>query len=72
MQVRNSAAYCTCRLSCTVSRIANPVMAMQIAPMINKKRCLAQSEKTATTMENPNDTTQGGTERSWVVMGSYL
>jgi len=72
MQMRNSAEYCTGRLSCTLMRMPKPAMAMLMAPMTNPNRCLAQSDATATTMAKPKATAQGGTDRSWVVMASYL
>ena len=72
MQIRNSDAYCTEMLSCTLSRIAKPVIDKQMGPRVNKKRCLVQSETVATIMAKPKATAQGGTERSWVWMASYL
>lgn len=70
--IKNNAMYMTSILSWTLNRIANPLMLNKIGKMANKKRCLIQSETTATTMAITNAPAQGGTDRSWVSMALNL
>jgi hypothetical protein len=52
--------------------MAKPEMETKMGPMANRKRCLAQSDTVATIMAKTKATAHGGTDRSWVWIGSNL
>lgn len=70
MHVRNSAAYSRLRLVCTVIPMIKPAMAMRSGTAAYRSRCLLQSLRMATSMQNTNALAQGGTDRSCVWMES--
>ena len=65
---RKSAAYCRCLLSCTATRMMNPVREIAMVGKMNMKRLRKRSDSVALVMASAKAHAHGGTDNSCVRM----